>query len=60
MKEICLNILSYVFISVLLIYSAIYEWKQGSKFISVLTSIVAIFMIWNAIENVKNYKQVSL
>lgn len=53
MKEICLNVLSYVAITILLIFGAIEEWKRGNKGLSIITAFVAIMMAWHAIENAK-------
>lgn len=53
-KTVCLNVLSYVAISILLMVGAREEWLRGNKIISLLTGFVALMMIWNAVENMKN------
>lgn len=60
MKEICLGVLSYVAVSILLIVATREAWKNGDKFISVLTGFVAILTIWNAVENYKKYRKKNL
>lgn len=57
MKEICLNILSYIAVAILLGYGAYKEWKDGSKAISALTAFVAIMMVWKAIDS---YNQLNI
>lgn len=56
MKEICLNVLSYVAITILLVFGAIEEWKRGNKTLSIITIFVAIMMAWHAIDNAKEIK----
>lgn len=53
-KYICLNILSFVFVSILLFFGAFNEFKRGNKFIAIITAIIGVFMIWKMVENLKN------
>lgn len=57
MKDISLNILSYLALAILFVYGAYNEWKQGQKFISIVTVFVAIIMVWRAIDNYNKFKK---
>lgn len=53
-KQICLNIILYLLVAVLLLYSGVGYWKDGRKGIAILTVIVAGLTIWQGIDNTKN------
>lgn len=55
-KQLFLNVILYITIAILLIYSAIGYWKDGGKAIALLSVFVAALTIWQAIENAKDLK----
>lgn len=52
-KKIFLDVILYITIAMLLVYSGISYWKDGSKAIAFLSIFVAGLTVWQAIENVK-------
>lgn len=50
-RNLCLDVVAYYAITLLLILGGISEWKANNKFVSILTFIVAAFMVWEGTEN---------
>lgn len=53
-KQFALNVLLYLLVSILLIYSGIGYWRDGNKGIGILSIFVAALSIWQAVENAKD------
>lgn len=59
-KKIFLDVILYITIAILLVYSAINYWKDGSKAIAALSVFVAALTVWQAWENVKSLENNTL
>jgi hypothetical protein len=59
-KDFCLDILLNVGIAILLGYGAYSEWKDGNKFISAITGVVTIIIIWKTIDNYQKFNNKTL
>lgn len=55
MKELCINVFSYLAGVILLTIASVVEWKKGNKLISILSAFIAFTMLYQAYENYINY-----